>query len=157
MSADPKAFEAGRPRLSGPIRRLARPLGRWALPLSGRRWLPLYVILRHTGRRSGRAYATPVVAFRTPDGFLIPLPFGDETQWARNLFAAGEAELRRAGVDHPIVEPRVVDGPAAAPHMPPLLRFLATRLGLRQFVLVRIPPATLGHRIRGTVDHVSHM
>lgn len=137
MNRAPAEFDAGRPRLSGPIRRLARRLGPTALPLAGTRWFPLWAILRHTGRTSGQAYATPVAALATRDGYIIPLPFGDSTQWARNLFAAGGGSIRSAGREHEIGEPRIVDGEVAAPHLPRLVRFLAGRLGLRQFVLVR--------------------
>ena len=133
----PADFRAGRPRVSGPIRRLARPLGPVALPLAGTRWLPLWAILRHTGRTSGKSYSTPIAALRTREGFIIPLPFGDATQWARNLFAAGGGSIRSAGRDHQIDQPRVVEGETAEAHLPPLVRFLAGRLGLRQFVLVR--------------------
>lgn len=136
MSGAPATFEAGRPRFSGRIRALSRPLGPLALPLAGKRWLPLYGILRHTGRTSGKAYSTPVVAIRTPDGFLIPLPFGDATQWARNLFAAGGGSLRSAGRDYRIVEPRIIDREDER-DLPALVRFLSRRLGLRQFVRVR--------------------
>jgi deazaflavin-dependent oxidoreductase (nitroreductase family) len=137
MSTTPAAFEAGQPRLSRPIRALARRLGPIAVPVAGRRWLPLYAILRHTGRTSGKAYATPVVGLRTPDGFLIPLPFGDASQWARNLFAAGGGTLRSGGREYRIVEPRVVDRAAASADLPRLIRFLSGRLGLRQWIRVR--------------------
>jgi deazaflavin-dependent oxidoreductase (nitroreductase family) len=133
----PATFEAGRPRLSGPIHRLAKPLGPIALPLAGTRWFPLWAILRHTGRTSRRAYATPVVSVRTADGFIIPLPFGDATQWAKNLFAAGGGSIRSAGREHQIGDPRIVDGEVAAAHLPRVVRFLAGRLGLRHFVMVR--------------------
>ena len=137
MSRAPATFDAGRPRFSGPIRRLAKPFGPMARPIAGTRWFPLWAILRHTGRTSGTAYATPVVALRAGDGFIIPLPFGDATQWAKNLFATGGGSIRSAGREHEIGEPRVVAGDVAAAHLPPLVRFLAGRLGLRQYVLVR--------------------
>ena len=126
----------GLPRRSGPIRKLARPFGPIAVRMSGSRWFPLWAILRHTGRTSGKAYATPVVALATPDGFIIPLPFGDATQWAKNLLAVGSGSIRFAGREHQIVEPRIVDREGAL-GLPPLVRLLAARLGLRQFVLVR--------------------
>lgn len=139
-SSSRTTFDAGSPRLSGPIRRVARPLGPLALPLAGTRWLPLYSILRHTGRNSRKAYATPVVGLRTPDGFLIPLPFGDATQWARNLFASGEGRLRHAGREYRIGEPRIIDRDDAARYLPALVRVLAHAFGLRQFVKVWTPP-----------------
>jgi deazaflavin-dependent oxidoreductase (nitroreductase family) len=131
------AFEAGRPRRSLPIRWLARAVEPVASHMSGSRWFPLWAILRHTGRRSGKAYATPVVGLRTPDGFLIPLPFGDATQWARNLFAAGGGAIRFAGREYRITEPRIVEHDEARAHMPGPLSFASARLGLRQYVLVR--------------------
>ena len=130
-------FHAERPRRSRPFRAIARPFGPIANRFAGRRWAPLWGILRHTGRTSGKAYATTVVALHTPDGFIIPLPFGDETQWAKNLFAAGGGSLRSHGREYPIVEPRIVDRDIAGAYLPPHLRFAANRLGLRQYVMVR--------------------
>jgi deazaflavin-dependent oxidoreductase (nitroreductase family) len=137
MNTTTSDFAAGRPRLSGPIRAIARPFGPIATRMAGSRLFPLWAILRHTGRTSGKPYATPVVALRTPDGFIIPLPFGDATQWAKNLFAAGGGSIRFAGREHTIEEPRIVDREAIAPHLPRVVRFAARRLGLRQFVTVR--------------------
>ena len=137
MSPTTTTFDAGRPRISRPIRAIARPLGPLARPIAGKRWFPFYAVLHHTGRTSGKAYATPVVALRTPDGFIVPLPFGDATQWARNVFAAGGGTLTFAGHDYGIVEPQVVDRVDAKAYLPTFVRFLAARLGLRQFVLVR--------------------
>ena len=137
MNSTPTVFEADRPRLSGPIRRLARPLGPLALPIAGTRWFPLWAIVRHTGRTSGKAYSTPIVALRTADGFIIPLPFGDATQWAKNLFAAGGGSIRFAGKEYRIDAPLLIDRDEAAAYLPPPLRFVAGRLGLRQYVTVR--------------------
>jgi deazaflavin-dependent oxidoreductase (nitroreductase family) len=136
MTSEP-TFDAGAPRFSGPIRWIARPLGPLARPIAGRRWFPFYAVLHHTGRTSGKGYATPVVALRASDGFLVPLPFGDATQWAKNLFAAGGGSLTFAGRDYRITDPRIMDRADARTHLPAFVRFLATRLGLRQFVLVR--------------------
>jgi deazaflavin-dependent oxidoreductase (nitroreductase family) len=61
-------------------------------------------IIRHRGRTSGRAYQTPVGVVATDDGFVIGLPYGQRTQWARNVLAAGSATLVTEGrtwlVDH---------------------------------------------------------
>ncbi len=130
-------FVAGRPHRSGPVHRLARAFGPLGKPLAGTRWFPLWAILRHTGRTSGTAYATPIVALHTPDGFIIPLPFGDATQWAKNLFAAGGGALRSGGREHPVTDPRIIELEAAAGYLPLPIRFVARRLGLRQWVMVR--------------------
>ena len=130
-------FVAGRPRRSGPIRANARSFGPIANRLAGRRLFPLWVILRHTGRTSGTAYATTVVAIRTPDGFMIPLPFGSATQWAKNLFGAGGGSLRSHGREYRIVEPRIVSREVADAHLPLPFRFMAGRFGLREYVIVR--------------------
>jgi deazaflavin-dependent oxidoreductase (nitroreductase family) len=137
MNTTTTDFIAGQPHRSGPIRRIARPFGPIATRMAGTRIFPLWSIVRHTGRTSGKAYATPIVALSTADGFIIPLPFGDATQWAKNLFAAGGGSIRFAGREHQIAEPRIVDHDVAAAHLPAIVRFVSRRLGLRQYVLVR--------------------
>src|SRR5688572_30555725 len=54
-------------------------------------------IIRHRGRRSGRAYATPVGAVPIDDGFVITLPYGTRAHWVRNVLAAGAATLVSEG------------------------------------------------------------
>ena len=137
MNTISSEFVAGRPVRSGPIRAIAKPFGPIARRLAGTRVFPLWANIRHTGRTSGKAYVTPVVARPMPGGFIIPLPFGAATQWARNLFAAGGGSIRFAGRDYRIVEPGIVDLDEAAPHLAPPIRFISRRLGLRQWVMVR--------------------
>jgi len=137
MNTTPATFDAGRPRLSGPVRALARPFGPIAQRMAGSRWFPLWAILRHTGRTSGTAYSIPIVALHTADGFIIPLPFGDATQWAKNLFAARGGSIRFAGREYPVDEPRIIDLEVASAHLPPPIRFASRRLGLRSWVIVR--------------------
>jgi deazaflavin-dependent oxidoreductase (nitroreductase family) len=137
MNTTSPTLIAGPPRLSGPIRAIARPFGPIATHLAGTRIFPLWAIVRHVGRSSGKAYATPVVARPTPDGFLIPLPFGDATQWAKNLFAAGGGSIRFAGREHEIVDPQLISLETASAHLPLPIRFASRRLGLRSWVSVR--------------------
>ena len=62
------------------------------LTLAGRKhWYA--AVIRHTGRRSGKSYATPVVADRVADGFILPLPYGTGVDWLRNVLAAGSATI----------------------------------------------------------------
>jgi deazaflavin-dependent oxidoreductase (nitroreductase family) len=119
------------------LRAITLPFASISRVLAGRRVFPLWAILHHTGRTSGTPYATTVVALRTPDGFMIPLPFGDATQWAKNLLAAGTGSVRFAGRDYRIADPRVVEGDEASVLLPRWVRFASGRIGLRQFVRVR--------------------
>lgn len=141
MSNTSPAFVAGRPRRSLPIRAIARSFGPIANLIAGTRVFPLWGVVGHVGRTSGKPYATPVVARPTPDGFIIPLPFGDATQWAKNLFAAGGGFIRFAGREHRVVEPQVIDLEAAGAHLPLPLRFASRRLGIVQWVRVRTQAA----------------
>jgi deazaflavin-dependent oxidoreductase (nitroreductase family) len=111
------------------------PLGR---RLAGTRWFPLWAILRHTGRRSGTKYAIPVVALPTDDGFLIPLPFGSQTQWVQNLLASGGGGVRWRGHEYGIKRPEVVelDDPDVAAQLAAPIRFMSHRIGLADWVRV---------------------
>jgi hypothetical protein len=56
--------------------------------------LPGFGILTHVGRKSARVSRTPVNVFRVPEGFLIALTYGRESEWVKNVLAAGGASLR---------------------------------------------------------------
>jgi hypothetical protein len=45
--------------------------------------LPGFGILAHVDRESGRVYRTPVNVFRAPEGFLIALTYGRESEWVK--------------------------------------------------------------------------
>jgi deazaflavin-dependent oxidoreductase (nitroreductase family) len=65
-------------------------------------------IIRHRGRRTGRAYETPVGVIPDGDAFLIALPYGRRTQWLRNVLASGEATLVTEGATYSVDRPEVV-------------------------------------------------
>jgi deazaflavin-dependent oxidoreductase (nitroreductase family) len=74
-------------------------------------WLPGFALLTHVGRRSGRTYRTPLNVFRRGDDDYIPLTFGPDVDWVRNVRAAGEAELRAQGRTIRLVAPEFVVDP----------------------------------------------
>jgi hypothetical protein len=120
------------------MHRLTIALGPIGRPLAGSRWFPLYAILRHTGRKSAKQYAIPVVTFPTPDGFVTPLPFGEETQWMRNLFA-GRGGIRWRAREYTVDRPELVDlnDAVVVEAVPGILRAAARRLGIVRWVSVR--------------------
>ncbi len=66
-------------------------------------------LLEHVGRKTGTVRVTPVHPVRTSDGFRIIVPLGDESQWARNVLAAGHCRMQVGDVVHELDEPSLVD------------------------------------------------
>jgi len=98
--------------------------------------VPPLAVVHHVGRRSGRPYRTPVVAFRTRDGFVIPMTYGRDVDWARNLRAAGGGEIVQMGRRFKVRNPRIVGGERAKTRLPPLARPILLAARLPGYVLV---------------------
>jgi deazaflavin-dependent oxidoreductase (nitroreductase family) len=77
------------------------------LRVSGRS--SLSAIVHHVGRRSGTPYVTPVIAHQTHQDVIIPLPYGTDVDWLRNLLAAGQAVVDLGGSSLRVDKPAVVD------------------------------------------------
>lgn len=122
------------------MRTLARVTAPLARPLAGRRFFPLWAVLHTRGRRSGRELAIPIVVRRTPDGFVAPLPFGDGTQWVKNVVAAGGCALTWAGEDRALVQPEVVGFDQVADLFSPFQRWALPRIGAHRFIRLRDRP-----------------
>src|SRR5262245_13631531 len=79
-------------------------------------WIvPPLAIVHHVGRKSGRAYRSPVVALPSDTGFVIPMTYGRDVDWGRNLVAAGGGEVEQLGRRTRVRNPRIVDLEAAEP------------------------------------------
>src|SRR5262249_27804940 len=57
-------------------------------------WAPGFAIVTHVGRRSGSVYRTPVNVFRDDGRYVFALTYGTESDWVRNVLAAGGCEIR---------------------------------------------------------------
>src|SRR5215475_14278247 len=99
-------------------------------------WLltPLAVV-HHVGRKSKRHYRTPVVAFRTEKGFVIPMTYGRDVDWARNLVRARGGDLVQLGRRFTLRNPRVVAGSVAYAHLPAGVRSALRAADLPGYVL----------------------
>ena len=71
-------------------------------------WMPLFGILTHIGRKSGKLYRTPINVFRAPNGFIIALTYSSRCEWVKNVLAAGGCELRTRGKHYQLSAPIVV-------------------------------------------------
>ena len=70
-------------------------------------YLPGFAIVNHLGRKSGRAYRTPVNAFRTDDGYIVALTYGAQSDWVKNVLTAGSCELQTRGRRVRLTNPRI--------------------------------------------------
>src|SRR5580700_1596236 len=95
--------------------------------------LPGFGILTHVGRKSGRVYRTPANVFRVPEGFLIALTYGRESEWVRNVLAAGGCELETRGVRYQLVAATIVRDPTRRPFPLPV-RIILRLIGANDFL-----------------------
>ena len=95
--------------------------------------LPGFGILTHVGRKSGRVYRTPVNVFRAPEGFLIALTYGRDSEWVRNVEAAGGCELETRGVKYQLSSPTIVRDPTRR-RLPLFVRIVLRLIGANDFM-----------------------
>src|SRR5258708_40178329 len=70
--------------------------------------LPGFGIITHMGRKSGRVYRTPVNVFQAPNGFLVALTYGRESEWVKNVLAAGGCQVETRGRRYQLTAPTIV-------------------------------------------------
>ena len=104
-------------------------------------WVPGLGIVVHRGRTSGRQYRTPVNIFRRPGGgYVIALTYGRDTQWARNVLAAGRCTALTVGRRVDLVAPRVVHDPSRR-LVPRPIALILQGLGVEDFMLLDRAPS----------------
>ena len=109
------------------------------------RWLPGFGILGYRGRRSGKAYRTPMNVFRHGDEWVFALTYGSDVQWVKNVLAAGEAtlEIRRRKIR--LVDPELFVDPERR-LMPVPVRQVLGLMRVSEFLRMRAaaPPGRPG-------------
>jgi deazaflavin-dependent oxidoreductase (nitroreductase family) len=75
-------------------------------------WLPGFGILTHVGRKSGKVYRTPVNVFRPSNCFVVALTYSSQSEWVKNVLAAGACDLKTRGKNYQLSEPKVVRDPS---------------------------------------------
>jgi len=151
MSTNSQAATLAPVRPSLIVRIAMRPLTRILNPLmrrfAGRRHVRMAAEVRHVGRTSGRAYVTPAGARVRGDVAVIPLTFGNQSDWAKNVRAAGGCSLKVNGRQYTAVAPEFVDrhdaGPLLKSAFGPVERAGFRLLGIRQYLRLHAAPAAL--------------
>jgi deazaflavin-dependent oxidoreductase (nitroreductase family) len=91
-------------------------------------------IVTHVGRRSGRTYETPLGAAPYGDGFVLVIFFGSDTDWCRNVMAAGTCTLTWKGHTYQLERPEIISGPDVL-HAWPMWERIALRAeGIKDFL-----------------------
>ncbi|OMC36524.1 peptidase [Mycobacterium sp. GA-1841] len=100
-------------------KRVTNPAARALTP-----WLPNLGTLEHVGRKSGKRYRTPLLVFKTHDGYAVLIGYGLQTDWLKNVLAGGPTVLRKRGRTVALGNPRVVSKAEAATLVIPRSRLL---------------------------------
>lgn len=96
-------------------------------------WAPGFGVVVHRGRSSGQTYQTPVNVFPTPSGIRIALTYGVDSQWVKNVVAAGGCIVRTRGRELTLSAPKIVHDPARA-GIRPLERRILHLLDVQDFL-----------------------
>ena len=65
--------------------------------LNSRKHTPPLAVVNHVGRKSGKKYRTPIMAFEYEQGFVFALTYGRDVDWVKNLIAADNGTLEYNG------------------------------------------------------------
>ena len=106
-----------------------------ALRIAGNR-SRIYASIEHVGRRSGKVYTTPVVVRPLGDGFVIPLPYGADTDWCHNVMAAGKCKLHWNEQEYAMKKPEFLSPSQALGAFPFSQRVIFSAGGLKQYLLL---------------------
>ena len=99
--------------------------------------LPGFAIVEHVGRRTGRRYRTPVNVRRQSHGFTIALTYGAETDWVRNVLAAGGGHVIYRSERINFTEPTIATGSDVLAAWPAPARFVLRLLRVDSVMQLR--------------------
>jgi len=106
------------------------------LRFAGRRGSP-FSIVKHRGRKTGKSYSTPVVTIRTEEKFYIPLTYGENVDWLRNVLHVSDCIIQWRGDPILMTNPRVVSASNAIIMFPNFQRRLFRFFGVEKFLEVK--------------------
>ena len=101
-------------------------------------WLPGFGILTHVGRKSGKVYRTPINVFRASNGFIIALTYSSQSEWVKNVLAAGGCELQTRGKKYQLSAPNVMRDPTRQ-RFPITVRIVLKIVGADEYMELSTP------------------
>jgi deazaflavin-dependent oxidoreductase (nitroreductase family) len=82
-------------------------LNKLTILFAGKKHSP-FAILLHTGRKSGKQYALPIIVQPHKDGFVIALTYGKEVDWFKNVMHAGVCGVIWKTRNYPLNDPKIL-------------------------------------------------
>ena len=113
-----------------------RIFNRVTLKFAGSAYSPISII-RHSGRRSGTTYATPIIVEPMGDTFLFALPYGSKVDWYRNILAAGRGTVLWHGKEYPVENPQPLRVGTGLHTFPIVLRLIVRIVGVQHFIQMK--------------------
>jgi len=102
--------------------------------------LPGFGVVVHRGRRSGRTFRTPVNVFRMGAGYVVALTYGSDSDWVKNVLAAGGCEVETRGRRVSLGRPRIVHDETRR-RVPAAVRPILRAIGVDDFLLLDVVAA----------------
>ena len=103
-------------------------------------WAPGFAIVRHRGRISGGAYATPVNIFEISGRevvFVIALTYGADVDWLKNVMAAHGCTVRYRGREIDLADPMLISTAEGMSLLPEPVRRILRLINVTEFVTLR--------------------
>jgi deazaflavin-dependent oxidoreductase (nitroreductase family) len=97
--------------------------------------LPGFAVLIHTGRVSGKEYRVPVNCWLGAESAIVALTYGPDTDWMKNLAAAGGGSIVTRGETYRVGPPELI-GYEGMKRVPVIVRVLLTMLGVGDFAVL---------------------
>ena len=98
----------------------------------------LYALIEHKGRKTGKAYSTPVLAGLHEGYFFTPLPYGADTDWFLNIMAAGGGKLHYQRQVYLVSHPQLLELDEPPECFSPNNRKALKRAGVRQYLRLQL-------------------
>ncbi|MCL4560676.1 MAG: nitroreductase family deazaflavin-dependent oxidoreductase [Chloroflexi bacterium] len=119
-----------------------RVINRLTIKIAHLSWGP-FCIISHGGRRTGRSYETPIMAFPMDEGFVIAMTYGPDTDWYRNIRRSGNCIIHWHRKIYKINKIELLDVKIARTYLPGLVKTALQVAGVQDFVkLVSLPEIT---------------
>jgi deazaflavin-dependent oxidoreductase (nitroreductase family) len=97
-----------------------------------------FSVVYHIGRHSGRTYRTPVLASYVDETIIIPLSYGENVDWLRNILAQGGCEIIRKKKRMGATNPEVIGSATAFAILPEKRRKLFECFKMEKFLRLQV-------------------